>query len=211
MMDPNPTPNIPVQTTQQPFTSPNPKPTPKFIFIFGGLIILFIGLFVGYYLTKSSVTEKPISKLPVNTPQITVIQPSPTSDPTANWKIYTNPKTFYPQTIIKYPKDWRYEIERAHGTADIVVIFYNSKNIYSATLIISANNFLRDFYELQKQYLGPLERTVVNNLDSYKMRDKFNYIEAYYFPKENGYASVELQNAAEKEAFNQILSTFRFD
>lgn len=55
MMDPNQsTPNIPVQPIQQPFAPQTSKPTPKFIFIIGGFVILFIGLSVGYILSKSS-------------------------------------------------------------------------------------------------------------------------------------------------------------
>ncbi len=48
-------PNPSVQIASPPSdVSPPPKPTHKSIFLLGGLMILFIGLFGGFYLTQSS-------------------------------------------------------------------------------------------------------------------------------------------------------------
>lgn len=124
-MDPNQlTPNIPVQPNQQPFTPLPPKPTPKFIFILGGLIILSIGLFGGYYLTKSS--SKPTIKACTKEaklcsdgsfvgrtgpncefalcPEITITQSSPTPDPIANWIKFSNPNVKF---TLNYPPEFK--------------------------------------------------------------------------------------------------------
>ncbi len=122
IMDPNqPIPNIPTQPIQQPFTPPPPKPTSKLIFLIGGLVILLIGLSGGFLILKSSSTEKPktnpigkgctqeaklcpdgssVGRTGPNCefaqcPEIITIQPSPTPDPMANWKTYTNEKHRY--------------------------------------------------------------------------------------------------------------------
>ncbi|MBI3379331.1 hypothetical protein HY029_01090 [Candidatus Gottesmanbacteria bacterium] len=128
-MDPDQlTPNIPVKPPLQPFTSPPPRSTPKSIFILGGLLILIAGLFGGYYLTKSSTSEKPksqltgkactqeaklcpdgssVSRTGINCefapcPQITITS-SPTPDLMANWKTYSNSKLNF---SAKYPPKW---------------------------------------------------------------------------------------------------------
>lgn len=52
-----------VQTTNIPINPIHPLPSSNNLkFIIGGFVILFIGLFGGYYLTKSSISEKPISQ-----------------------------------------------------------------------------------------------------------------------------------------------------
>lgn len=59
-------------------------------------------------------------------PQLTNTMPSPTSDKTANWKVYTNSQYSY---SLKYPSGWAYKLGK--GPAQ-VVFETNTKNLETA-------------------------------------------------------------------------------
>lgn len=120
-MDISPTPSEQIASSPPNISLP-PKPTHKLIFIIGGVIILFTGLFGGYYLVKSANPPKKACTMEAKLcpdgssvgrtgpncefapcPQITTAQPSPTPNPTANWKTYTDIKSGF---SLKYPSDY---------------------------------------------------------------------------------------------------------
>ncbi len=130
-MDPNQlTPNIHFEPIQQPFIPPTPKSSNKLFFVIGGLIIILIGIFGSYYLTKSN-SKPPVKGCSLEAricpdgsavgrtgpnceftpcPQITTT-PTPTpnlineSSPSAiaNWKTWINNTYGYE---FQYPNNW---------------------------------------------------------------------------------------------------------
>lgn len=113
-----------VQTTNNPIEQVPLQSSKNYLkFIIAGLIILFTGLFGGYYLLKSN-SKPPVKGCTLEAKtcpdgssvgrtgpncefspcsEITTTQPSPTPDPTINWKTYTNINNLY---SFKYPQNW---------------------------------------------------------------------------------------------------------
>jgi len=116
MDTPTPIQNTP-PSAPQPVTAPTPVPSGgsnKLVMILSGIIILLIGLGLGYFLTmrssdspsaaiEASVTPVSDSKAPI------VVTPTPTASPEANWLTYTGTKlgsvSLSPYSI-KYPATW---------------------------------------------------------------------------------------------------------
>lgn len=131
----------------------------------------------------------------------------------ANWKTYN--KNFsvgnflYPTVEIKYPSNWFVSEQSLEGTADKLITFKDSSGVSAVALQISVRDFLQD-YGSQKQYLGSLVKENLGNYTFYRFKNKYGYIEAYYFPSENGFAAPQLLNEKFRTVWNQILSTFKF-
>jgi hypothetical protein len=89
----------PVQPVAEQFV-PNEKRFSKWLLAFAGLVLLTI-LFSGVYFLGiyHGMNQNSASKTPIQT----AVKPTPTPNPTANWKTYTNNNL---GLTIKYPSDW---------------------------------------------------------------------------------------------------------
>lgn len=123
------TPTIPPQPTET-----KKKPLLIALLSLGLLIILSGAVFVGIQIGKRQKIQTP-SEILFNQP---TIQATPTTDPTAGWKTYTNSQIGYQ---LRYPQNWNYK-ERSDTNADQEVWFgtQNSENI--VTLYVEKNNHL---------------------------------------------------------------------
>lgn len=92
-------------------TSSDPNHSPKMLLIgLGAFLIIIIGGGIGYFLGVDNSEQT----TPANTTPIVKVSPTPTPDPTANWKTYTNTKYGYEA---KYPQSWYlYETKIAPAT-----------------------------------------------------------------------------------------------
>lgn len=164
-MDASPTPSVPVASSPPDVPLP-PQSNNKFLFLLGGLLILFAAGIGSYYLVKSN--SKPPQKActmeaklcPDGSsvgrtgpnceftpcPQITIIQPSPTPDlytessrsATANWKIYTGK-----HYSINYPSSWYLSESDSWRSGDLDPIIKLSppiKDTQFITIIIANNS-----------------------------------------------------------------------
>ncbi len=100
-----------------------------------GFVIGIGGYFLGTKNNKSSVVT-------YVTPTITQVSPTPTPDPTANWKTYTSEDTSF---SFKYPSDWLYETKKT--TLEI------QKKKYNSTYILAG----RPLTEEQRKMLGSID------------------------------------------------------
>ena len=96
-------PTVQVSSPNPPVPPASPLPPKNYLlFILLGLIIL-IFIFCSLFLVKSIYIGKPHIVPVTPFPQVT-ITPSPTANPTADWKTYKNTKFGF---TLQYPKSWR--------------------------------------------------------------------------------------------------------
>lgn len=223
-MDTNfPTSNIPVQPAQQPFTPQIPSsPIPKFIFIIGGLLILIVGLFGGYYLTKSFSSEKSSVKQLKDIHKITSIQPSSILDPTVNWKTFNNAKFGF---ILTVPNDW-YIYDHTDNVDYPAVILEDKKNSQEPLKIYVEKNvdnlLLNDWLEknkplfLKNHTLEKIQIGTINGLRSKNEAIGFesglkSYTETVYLSYNHFVYGFYFESKNQQTELNsQILSTFKF-
>ena len=104
----NPLPNPPTPPGM-PINPPVSSPSSNKSILIVLLVVLLVVLFslATYLLVKSQTkSQTPISSPSTTQPssaQPSTVIPSPTTDPTANWKTYTSPDGIY---SFKYPVDW---------------------------------------------------------------------------------------------------------
>lgn len=96
----------PKKTTSQPPATPEPlptsvKPNKKPMIVMGVVTILSL-LVSGYLYYQNTQLKQQISQVQV-TPSPAVVTPSPTANPTANWKTYTSEILSF---SVKYPDSW---------------------------------------------------------------------------------------------------------
>lgn len=151
-----------------------------------------------------------LTPIPTSTPRLPVISPTPTLDPTADWKTYRSTTEEYSPYTIKYPKNWSFKEEFAHGTWDLRVTFSDPSGKPSIVFVVSFIDFKENFYASQKEYLGELKETNIHGKAGYVFDNKYGYLRGYYFPLTKGYFSLELLKEAEKDTLYLMLSTFKF-
>jgi len=102
--------------------TPNSIWKSKLLLISGGFLLLvlvgFGGFFLGKILSQPKTSPSSISQLsPTAAPPTQIPTPTSTTDPTANWKTYTNREFKYQ---LRYPVDWKVAVE---GTEDLETAF----------------------------------------------------------------------------------------
>jgi uncharacterized protein YxeA len=227
-------PNIPEQPAQsiqtiqetpvqQPISETPPKSgKSKFILIAIAIIVLIVVGAGSYYLGQKSKNIQPQISIIKNTPTPTQA-PTPTSDPTVNWKTYTNPEYNY---SFKNPTNWQ---ELSDSTVDKAIFRLNPVDEK-----VSSGDYWLEVDVLKKWYKGSIESTNMENWLSEQMnmhKDYENvsvanqkgikYIQTptsqspgniiYDFVK-NGYGySIAILYIKQNDGIGeQILSTFKF-
>lgn len=173
------------------------------------LSILLITLFAWFFMSSKF---KAIQKSTSNSHTTTKIVPSIFVDETKNWKTYKG--TSYevesvPITNIsfKYPPNWSFKQEYAHATVDLSVFFTDQEGKKTIAFIYSELPYKDGFYDSQSEYLGePIQVKVVSR-SGYMFKNKYGYIESYYFPLKKGHFSIQLLDAGYKKTMEQLIST----
>jgi hypothetical protein len=214
-------PPISLPTSQILPASPMP-PAPKKVsgILITGLILLFISVLalVVYYFYQTNQLRVNVS---TPTPNVTVAPtPTATTNPTADWKTYTNTKYNF---SLKYPLEYKYE-EKSYSKA--------ANGIYSYTQITLAN--IDDFNpepigrpSIMLTIIDSISHandSVYNNSTSSgsisanniqaDVRQSATGEEVVVFTKNNSTFEFTLSNSSEdstlKSNLDQILSTFQF-
>ena len=223
-----------IQPTQAPL--PNPSSHSKtFIIVFG--IVLLVVLGIGIYVLSTSKNQAVIQQQTITSP--TVTQPSPTPDPTANWKTFTETNTGF---TLKYPSNWshfalpdntggylakvaltpqspNFPVDK--GDPNGVVIYVLKLNTRDCTNSADyAQKELNDYIRLKdKLYPGlEIKPLNLNNIYGYIIYKGAPGVEAqkgpgvYIFrcPKEIQVSFDPTGIENSEQIFNQILSTFKF-
>jgi len=204
----------PVQNIAQPQSAPLPNPSSHsriFIIVLGVVILVVIG--IGSYLLGTRKNQTVVQNQQITTSP-TVTQPSPTPNPTANWKTYTSTKYGFG---IKYPLDFKTsDLSRGDKSA-WAVDFYKAKDVsvsgpadpYIGPAIIILNRNV-DFCEYCEGF--DTEEIIVNGYYAVQS-SRVNGNSLWVYSKDRqrvvrinyGFNSEE-----EKALMNQILSTFKF-
>lgn len=214
---------------QQPIQSPQTGGTSslKRIILILTTVILLLAIVGGAYLlgTKNN-NSKTVSQI---TPTATAT-PTPTSDPTANWKTYTNPKYGY---SIKYPADWIEQVKCRGGIAVDDYICFKSPdftedqqpNITSGGLItIDGNSQGSSFtagsidnFCQSRPLVTILECTQikVDNISAIKRVGNDQYEDIGIIKNGKFIISIRVEYTTSSKTqilkqFDQILSTFKF-
>lgn len=206
-------PQIPQQQISPlPPQTPNNFPWFKII-----LLILIISLPVGiggYILGTQKNQSVQTEQNQQISPSITTTQPSPTPDPTVNWKIYTDPKGKY---SFQYPINWylyqdsggvtiydrpKDQIPAGGGDSNSVEIGYTATGSFSPNF--AYDNGPNKPNTTIKQY-------TINNYSGIRGQQAQGQDIVYLKNPNGGYASFILWDESNNEdVFNQILSTFKF-
>lgn len=190
----------------------------KEIIILGGVLFVGISFFLIFksnrttgFLNQVQTTNRPFIK--------TVLTPSPTSDPTIDWRIYSNSQYKF---SFKYPSDWKetsrreslegpqsVEIKNQDNTARMVVLFGFNKDTEKA---------LSEFLDIFIQ--GGAQRLIIDGSNAAKSEITYERIKmttVYIIAKDKSslinvsFESKESYLGQEYDKFvNQILSTIKF-
>lgn len=230
---PNQNPIAPAQPITT-YPTPQPAPTSKTPWILISLIVTLLGVssyfgYQNYQLRRQLVGQQP-------TPSSTVIANSPmptgstvtATDPTANWKTYTN--TEYNFTI-KYPSDAKLRVSQSESNDRMLVVAFDSPNAVFDHLFKSGGYSFEISMQTQKNF---------NTIDEYLLFQKehnmyeevlpktYNNVKGYTFKNDKGYSGLDFTYRGyvaknndlyytinyftddSVDMFNQILSTFKF-
>lgn len=214
------------QETVQPDVKPTVKKTKNNnTFLVVLLIILFFiasGIVV-YAVYQNNQLKKQIAQLKTQTnqnpstpdqltpslssEQLADSKPSPSPDPTENWKTYSNNELSF-----KYPSDWT--VDKVHNNriissdSKIIINIANSDSTLM-TECMELDNIEKEDQLVVKHFSrvttgemcstndpSPREKWIIPNQNSYSPGISYNY--------------TTNENPEAKETFNQILSTFKF-
>jgi hypothetical protein len=235
----------PVQSlSQTPTLAPVPIPpltnwTKIILLSVLGLVVVAGAFLIGVQVGKNQTSnQQPIAEEPTATPTQIVVSPTtiptspvtatPTIDPTANWKTYTNKE--YNLTI-KYPSDAKLRISQSESNDKMLLVAFDSPNAVFDRLFKSGGysfeismqtqknfNTLNEYLLFQKEhsmYEEVLPKTY-NNVNGYTFKnDKgysgLNFTYRGFVAKNNElYYTINYFTDDSVDMFNQILSTFKF-
>jgi len=179
--------------------------------IFGAVMITLIGL--GGYVLGTKNTQAPVANNVIS-------QPSPTPDPTANWKTYANS-----QFTFKYPLDWK--ISKGDFTILLPIEEYRlpsnlRKEMYPgekySPITITFDKFIADKADSTKEITK--NDIIISGIRTTEHTRRY-LIATNNYPSGNEEITVPLEhegksyvlrlhNIQYKNVFDQILSTFKF-
>ena len=193
------------------------------------LAVIAIGLVavgaIGYFQLKTKFTSQPA---PSQSPQITVIKPSPASTPTdetANWKTYTN--TTYGFSI-KYPAT--FAIQDKSGQFPPFAMYFldkqrvltgeggNQVNPYFSVVAKPFRGSVMDYINDSNNNRIFVETKKIGDNEFVVVKEKFGMggVANEYLLKVKGNVIsispdlIESKDSIDYKVFNQILSTFKF-
>jgi len=210
---------------------PEPKRSlPKLPLIFVG-VILVATFMLGAYLLG----QKSMKKTAANLPAQTTVKPTPITDPTANWKIYSNNKYFY---SITYPTGWSIDTSnqtpeyltirlnttypQSPGDVEPIMYWVNLTYVQNSNSLTFKNLVTKDLPQnLKDNFTYSTEK--INNLTAYRTTSLPSQLgcEWVYFPNpDNNYISVNfclydktkpfIHQQENYDLFNKMLATFKF-
>lgn len=214
--------------------------------IFKPLFFLFLGLFLAIliiltlFLIKANktiqITENIISS-PTSIPTPTLIPPqisiTPTTDPTADWKTYTNSTYKY---SIKYPNNWLSKIstdgslnlttpENEKAVKEIrksgmmseepdgsyLIACYQNINEYNKG---TGTKTLSDYFVKNNDEYLLLDEITINKFHSYiiEMKGMGTGVKGYIIENSNSsFCQISLKNKELTNIENQFINTFKFN
>jgi len=207
-----------INQTSQAKQPANPTPTPvnnsnksKLIPIILGVAAIVV-IAIGAYVLGAKQSQPVVQNIVQTTPIS-----SPTPDPTANWKTYTNQKYEFQ---IKYPE--AVKIEESDDYIDFTIEPVGPMNVGGGISVrikildnskrISLNEVHKDIvgYDCNTEYGGKCENVTFNEYSALKATDFINLSDdlAFYIPKDKRVYVISTQE--DQTLPNQILSTFQF-
>lgn len=178
----------------------------KFRILIGvfGVLVFWGAVFGAYKLGQRSIYPEPTEGL-TPTPVVVV---TPTAEPTANWKTYINTKLGF---SLKYPQDWdplleesihstRSEVSFAPYFSIEVGVFYHQDKQRELTYQEVVKQFARTEEKPWETTLDGRPASRIENLIAAKKSRNIYLISAYSLTR----------SPMDKQAFNLILSTFKF-
>lgn len=210
-------PTPPQIATLTPIMTLQPKPSKLPIILLTLVSLLSLSGLVYFYLQTQSLKQQLTSpSFPTPTPiSTTNIQPSPTSipstDPTTNWKTYTNTSSNY---TIKYPTSWNIVNQAAGSNSDTPVPEARYIEIAGAT---TGTIGLEEI-----QIIPPSEEkslTVNKTVNNITLRCNANFTDDtktwcwVKVPDQEKYLNIQIFKGVDSEynkVLDQILSTFQF-
>ena len=127
------------------------------------------------------------------------------------WTKYNldSPTQFYPSVVFNYPSSWTIQVNNIEGTSDRKVLLSDQGSL-AISVAVSELDFNNDFYNSQKDYLGPLNKTTINSRTAYIFPSVYGADKIYYFPQQQGYVYVELLDPYYSPILDRILNTLTF-
>ena len=188
----------------------------RLICILTGLVLISVFTTVGFLLGKYSAKSK---TLPVSQITPTPLLPTPTIDPTADWKIYTNEKYGYQ---FKCPSSAIYKVEVTKGDGLVIPFFQEGcfENQNQVRILVEKFLNLNEFEKeaKEKEYQGAslilvdFKEIIINDQKaiSYKTKNQFGQIEADVVEVISRTPETSIFIRGFDQAyFDQILSTFK--
>jgi len=201
------------------------------------VLLLLSCIIAGFFAWQTQNLVKELQE--IRSQELVTSVPTPTPDPTADWKTYTNTKYFY---TLKYPSHWLAE-SREPGVDNTPTIYATSRSI-----ILSPDNQIQrvpnPLLEIQSvgseisrpNYSEWVKRQRSNFVEGYKITNETTYdiagvsatlleglhmypssstyIKQLYFAssEEGVYHSISIGSDTKQDSavFDQILSTFKF-
>lgn len=194
--------------------APLPEPKSKiWLWIAGGVLLLGVGIVVGVFLGKQLYSKPALQPTPS-----AVAESTPTPNPTANWKTYTNNSLNY---SIETPIDWNVDDGRFSDKGYVVI---KPNNIQNYLLIISSQKnkvkSLSEWISLNGEPERNQHKFTFNGYEAILTKDTIVYqgdtlpttTNHYYLINNNDGHSIHevTSNKNYYSILNQILSTFRF-
>jgi len=188
------------------------------------ILIVLIG-FVGVYyvgtLKPQKVVDSPTPTAISTVSTAPTAKPVVTSDPTANWKTYTNSQYKF---LFTYPKELTYLYDQLSGGNLLLQNFDGSKprkeldSDFQFVLTVSkyGGNPLEDYPKLWESEYGKNQTKdiIVGGVKAIKgfSGQKYTPVPTVWFTDNNTLFTVQLSNpkSTNEEWFDQILSIFKF-
>ena len=219
--------------------TPNSIWKSKLLLISGGVLLIvlvgFGGFFLGKILSQPKTSPSSISQLsPTPAPPTQIPTPTPTTDPTANWKTYTDENT---HIQFKYPPNW-YAQKNINSTFTVFLEdkpFQIIKGEFMTSIIIGLNELentasgqklyaektLEEGVERFKGLFDPKTVQITELTIAGKKAAKLSgllgpgMLEGEYFVStliqlKDKLLVVTLTKKSYEDVYNQILSTFKF-
>lgn len=214
MEDFAPIPPMPPIPPTEPLPSVKPTTNNKnktWLWILVSILMLIAGTAIGMLL-GNKLSQKPVTYV-TPTPLS-----SPSSDPTTNWKTYTNSKLGF---SLKYPQEWIIDSSDENKNNDLSIIRFglikpNEKSASESlgiAIYIESPQVLTTFEQIKNNLLNPINISLDNSqaVTGYSKEDN-RLLMTYAIHDKRAYTIITVTKnlEAEQTIYNQILSTFKF-
>ncbi|OGG14807.1 hypothetical protein A2773_06935 [Candidatus Gottesmanbacteria bacterium RIFCSPHIGHO2_01_FULL_39_10] len=210
-MNPSPT-EIPPVPPPPPIPPPPAGGPPKFsIFpILGGIILVILVATGAFFFGKSQNNSPQSNSSPSLSPTSSQLPLSPTPDPTANWKTYTNKQFSF---TVNYPPEWEVDDNDA-----LIIRFGSLTSRIDKINIYIIDNKNQVTVDKLRQNLTDIDPITIGGFQGIKginkdyLKENKTIYSANIIKDNNIFtiSTVDFQDTNLKTTFDQILSTFKF-